>query len=554
MNPTNRKALVIGINRYPKLNDGHLKVQADDAEAIAELLRTYGHFHPIYRFPEGFLQDREDLYPCVDPKPGLNNFRTEDLKREIEKLFKPPTDIPHTALLFFAGHGLFNDNGKLVLATSEAGCPNKEWGISLEWLCELLKDSPVQQQIVWLDCCYSGEWIELAKKKLHNSDKQLFFIAASTSYESAYTDDKHGVLTKIILEGLNPSKDNYEGLITHAKLKRFIEDNQPKIPQKILVHFYSNREIYLTCTEKSKLESLLYKQDFGQLKTREKLGKTARSKSSKSSQPETLTSDSDRLYKALLNLDYVDQETLFLQLISKKKLGAYLIHGKYAYGQLWLLNRLINNTPSRTTASPVFNFSLDCTVRSSSFDDLWLEMCHELKLKCKPTPDNIAKAICKRWETETVFLIVKGVDLISEDYLANFLESFWQKLATLAESSQRKHPKTHNFRLLMFLIDRGDRADNWKIQFADPVDSNWQPQTPIKLPKIDLVSQMGILDWLNRLDKEYNDLSSQLTDPREKTVTSILKHTNNGIPEKVMFNICQLWKQDWNEINKTRYV
>ena len=55
MNPTNRKALVIGINRYPELNDGHLKVSADDAEAIAQLLGTYGHFHPIYRFPRSVL-------------------------------------------------------------------------------------------------------------------------------------------------------------------------------------------------------------------------------------------------------------------------------------------------------------------------------------------------------------------------------------------------------------------------------------------------------------------------------------------------------------------
>ncbi len=299
MNPTNRKALVIGINRYPELNDGHLKVSADDAEAIAQLLGTYGHFHPIYRFPEGFLQDRGDLYPCVAPTHDLNNFTTEDLKTAIEKLFKPQTDIPHTALLFFAGHGLFNDNGKLVLATSEAGYPNQEWGISLEWLCGLLKDSPVKQQIVWLDCCYSGEWIELAKTQLHNSDKQLFFITATTSYESAFADDKHGILTKIILEGLDPSKDSYEGLITHTKLERFIKTNPPKIAQKILVYSSSNSEIHLTCTEKYKLRSLILESNYERSQTQ-----PTNQKSDVPSNNSTAGSDIKILYNALTKLDY----------------------------------------------------------------------------------------------------------------------------------------------------------------------------------------------------------------------------------------------------------
>jgi hypothetical protein len=557
MNPTNRKALVIGINRYPKLQDGHLKVPADDAEAIAQLLRTYGSFHPVYRFPQGFSVDGEDLQASVHPK---DITRTNNLKTQIENLFQPPDDIPHTALLFFAGHGLFDDNGELILATSEAHCRNKEWGIPLNWLCQVLKDSPVKQQIIWLDCCYSGQWINLAKEHLHNSDKQLFFIAATTSYEAAYASSRHGVLTEILLKGLDPSQDSLEGLITHTKLERFIEKNQPTIDQKILVYSYPNNiEFFLTCTRKDTLNSHLYKQQeqvYSQPKTRVQSEKTAKSKSPKSSKSEKPTSsDSNRLYKALLNLDYVEQETHFLQIVSKKKLGAYLIHGKYGYGQLWLLYRLIENTPSRTTASPIFKFSLLSPVRSSSFEDLWLEMCNELKLKCKPTPDNIAKAICTRWKNETVFLIFKDVDQMPEDYLNHFLEFFWQRLAIMAETCQRKHPKTHNFRLLMFLVDRGDRADDWKtISFAQATQAldNWQPQTPIKLPKIELISQLHLLDWLD--NKCCKELPSQLTISRAKTAQNILRNTKNGIPEQVMMRICQLCEQEWNEINMTRYV
>ena len=43
--------------------------------------------------------------------------------------------------------------GEGFLATSDSEPDNEKWGISLKNLRELLRDSPVRQQIIWLDCC-----------------------------------------------------------------------------------------------------------------------------------------------------------------------------------------------------------------------------------------------------------------------------------------------------------------------------------------------------------------------------------------------------------------
>src|SRR5919202_86973 len=157
---TDREALVVGINRYPLLKDAktkkpkHLEKPAADAEAIAQILEQYGNF-TVHRLPEVYSPEGTR---GVDP---TNLVKVMDLEAAIARLFNPPgSSIPDTALLFFAGHGLRKEQGGVTegyLATSEVNPDTGKWGVSLRWLRQLLQESPVRQQIVWLDCCYSGE-------------------------------------------------------------------------------------------------------------------------------------------------------------------------------------------------------------------------------------------------------------------------------------------------------------------------------------------------------------------------------------------------------------
>jgi uncharacterized caspase-like protein len=155
----NRDALVVGINQYPFLKDTptskakHLNTPASDAEAIALRLEEYGGFR-VRRLPESIQEEQRR----VDPKKLVQG---NELYEAIIQLFNPVGDsVPQTALLYFAGHGLRRNLGGVTegfLATSDSDPRKNQWGVSLRWLRDLLQKSPVQQQMVWLDCCYSTD-------------------------------------------------------------------------------------------------------------------------------------------------------------------------------------------------------------------------------------------------------------------------------------------------------------------------------------------------------------------------------------------------------------
>ncbi len=247
----NREALVIGINRYPLLKDKptskprHLLTPAADAEAIAQILEKYGNFK-VQRLP---AYNQNGLWQ-VDPKP--KPVRVKVLQQAISQLFKPPdSSIPDTALLFFAGHGLQKNQGGVLesfLATGDV-CPfNDKWGVSLDWLRELLQSSPVRQQIVWLDCCHSGGLFNFTKANPGNLGKvrDRCFIAACRSFEVAYEEfsGNHGVLSAALLQCLNPEQ-HPDGCVSNYNLIDFINRQLKTSPQHPIFH-NSGSEIILT--------------------------------------------------------------------------------------------------------------------------------------------------------------------------------------------------------------------------------------------------------------------------------------------------------------------
>ncbi|HAZ44468.1 MAG TPA: hypothetical protein DDW76_09425 [Cyanobacteria bacterium UBA11369] len=232
MGDIRRQALVVGINRYPFLNktptgdSQHLLKPAEDAEAIAHILETYGDFE-VHRLPttEGGRQvASEEL------------LKGKELGEAILRLFYPTGGIiPETALLYFAGHGLQKrQDGKSegFLAASDASPRKDKWGISLQWLRQLLEKSPVRQQIIWLDCCHSGELFNFAETDLgqYLKGRDRCFIAASREFQSAFG----GVLTPKLLQCLDPTQ-NSDGWVTNYTLKDCIEKSLKDAPQHPIV-------------------------------------------------------------------------------------------------------------------------------------------------------------------------------------------------------------------------------------------------------------------------------------------------------------------------------
>ncbi len=220
-----RDALVVGINQYHHLYS--LNSAAQDAQDVAELLSQYGRFR-IQRLPEQ-----------VDPFDGSlrvsrrQNVTLTTFKEALVKLFKPEGQhIPDTALLFFSGHGLREDQGiqEGFLATSDANPDMGFYGVSLQWLRRLMEESPIKQQVVWLDCCYSGELMNFKQiladtHPATGEEHDCSFISACREFELSYEQQQgsHGILTDVLLQGLDPTHRS-DGWVTNYTLTDRIKE------------------------------------------------------------------------------------------------------------------------------------------------------------------------------------------------------------------------------------------------------------------------------------------------------------------------------------------
>ncbi|MGI0493701.1 caspase family protein [Alkalinema pantanalense CENA528] len=219
-----RDALIVGINTYQQLQP--LQAPAVDAEAIAQRLEQLGGFR-VLRLPE-FLDPFED-----DARRMAHNAEVtlEQLESALVRLFKPTgKHLPETALLFFSGHGLRKDRGiqEGFLATSDVNPAVGNWGLSLQWLRRLLQESEVRQQVIWLDCCYSGELLNFEEVDPgdRGRGRDRCFISASREYEVAFesTTGQYSLLTEALLAGLDP-KTRADGVITNFSLTEFIQQS-----------------------------------------------------------------------------------------------------------------------------------------------------------------------------------------------------------------------------------------------------------------------------------------------------------------------------------------
>ena len=255
-----REALVIGINKYI-CNDklGELKTPAADAEAIANILKKYGNFTVRY-LPE--KQENGRACNGIEPDPVKNAVSKAQLEEAIRQLFNPKSEqISDTALLFFAGHGLREDRCGIhysYLASTESRLHEHLWGVELQWLRKLLQQSRVKEQIIWLDCCHSGailtkEDLEQAYPDDLGKGYSQCFITAARAHEAAFekTNGKHGVLTEVLLKGLDPSR-LFNGQINNEELCLFIEKELKNSKQIPICHNTGPR-IILTSRQMSQL-------------------------------------------------------------------------------------------------------------------------------------------------------------------------------------------------------------------------------------------------------------------------------------------------------------
>jgi WD40 repeat protein len=204
-----RKALVVGINEYThKHSFSNLQIPAYNAKKIKGRLETKCEFEVTL----------------------LEKVTRKQLKEEIISLFIPKGQHPDIALLYFSGYVLTKDEGisEVFLTTSDSNPSVDDLGISLQWLKEILKESPVTDQIIIFDCCYH-------EKKKVNLDKFLagneigknrFFIVSFHNdkeyFQKNDDDNKFINLTDAILNELQSEEgENINHTVLVERLKSY---------------------------------------------------------------------------------------------------------------------------------------------------------------------------------------------------------------------------------------------------------------------------------------------------------------------------------------------
>lgn len=521
--PMSREALVVGINKYPFLQEfstdkaKDLTTPASDAEAIAKLLEVHNNFR-VKRFPASIIDGKSQ----VDPN---KSFNIKELERAILDLFLPETEKPpQTALLFFAGHGLRKKLTKSLtrgfLATSDSSPRKNQWGFSLRDLWDILVESPVQQQIIWLDCCFSGELLNFRDTELgkQSSGRDRSLIAASRDYELAYQrlDGKQGVLTGAILAGLNPDLVLESDWVTNRTLAVSVEQKlqkyyeSVKIPQSPLIS--NHGEVIKLIQGRAKATSESFEEDALNLQFR-------------------------LLFHEILNADFKNQVPVVKEVIDMHRTAAFLIHGEQYCGQQLLVTRLSHLKPKWKNISPI---KVDVGQRAvgGRLPYLWQQLTSWFGLPKDALSHQIIERVCDRLLTQDVIFIFDRVNDMQPRILSKWLEEFWEPLVgRVEEHCPSQQRDTH---LLMFLVDNNGSVCKSDILLAKKFDEPKYPKIPLDLPPISPFT----VDVLEELIDRVTTIP-KLQIAVELTSQILFEKSENGIPEFVYEEICDFCGHSW---------
>ena len=140
----------------------------------------------------------QDVKLVIDDS-GVVEF--EQLQQAIVQLFNPEIgDLSETVLLFFAGHNL--EEGFIAASDTKSNSQN---AISFQWLAGLLQKSPISQHIIWMDACFSSNFLEQTTVGFSKPDRSSYFITSARGHEEALGQ---GLLTQSLLEALDYSKQS----------------------------------------------------------------------------------------------------------------------------------------------------------------------------------------------------------------------------------------------------------------------------------------------------------------------------------------------------------
>ncbi|MDZ8080707.1 MAG: ABC transporter substrate-binding protein [Nostoc sp. DcaGUA01] len=243
-------ALLIGVSEYePGLTP--LPAAIKDVEAMQRVLEN----------PEigGF----DDVTPLINP-------RRQAMEEAIETLFagRQKDDL---VLLFFSGHGIKDEGGKLYFATrntrkNEKGGLVQATAVSANFVQEIMRTKGFsKRQVVILDCCFSGAFAEDmlikddgsvdVKNQLGGQGRAVLTSSTSTQYSFEQKESNLSIYTRYLVEGIETgaADTNDNGVITVDELHEYARKKVREAAPTMSPEIYPIREGYTIVLAKAPL-------------------------------------------------------------------------------------------------------------------------------------------------------------------------------------------------------------------------------------------------------------------------------------------------------------
>ncbi len=157
-------------------------------------------------------------------------------------------------LLFFSGHGVKDDSGRLYFATrvtrkNPKGDLVKATAVPAGFVQDIMSNSRCKRQVVLLDCCFSGAFVEGMTAKddgvvdiqtqLGGEGRAVLTSSTSTQYSFEQQDSELSVYTQYIVEGLETGAADLDnnGVISIDELHEYackkVQETAPAMKPKI---------------------------------------------------------------------------------------------------------------------------------------------------------------------------------------------------------------------------------------------------------------------------------------------------------------------------------
>lgn len=197
-----RKALLIGINRYPPGNE--LIGCIEDINDVRAVLEKNG---------DGSANFDIEMLPDVQTK--------REAMQSIRRLFDGNGEM---SILYFSGHGYVNDTDAELAFPDGVSHNDYYYGIKMSDIMGIVHRSNVRNKIIILDCCHSGA---LGKFHLNHNESLIgpgvSVLSACREHEVAVESSGHGIFTIQLCNALAGGAADFCGNITIGGIYAFID-------------------------------------------------------------------------------------------------------------------------------------------------------------------------------------------------------------------------------------------------------------------------------------------------------------------------------------------